>query len=114
VIYVACGDSTKLNEYREMAKNHGLIVKDKWDVVDAEDRAKLEQLSFDQLGVVDYIVLKKAIFFVGVASSSLSHQLGHFRHLAQFGDLEYIGKDFQQFLIGKQWMRNLWVGNMWS
>jgi hypothetical protein len=70
VIYAACGDSAKLDEYRQMAKKHNLIVKDKWDLMDSEDKEKLHKMSFDQLGVVDYLILKKALFFLGVASRS--------------------------------------------
>jgi GDP-fucose protein O-fucosyltransferase len=100
LMYVACGDVEKLQKFKQFAKNKGILVQDKWDLADENYKLRMKSMEFDRLALVDFVVLQHSQFFVGVTGSTFSRAVAQQRHAAQFGDLDYHGKDTQQYLIG--------------
>ncbi|KAF3163366.1 hypothetical protein TWF225_002076 [Orbilia oligospora] len=77
-IYVACGDKKGIERFRELAALRGYIVLDKWGVLgnDTESLSKIDKLSFDERGLLDYAVLLNGYFFLG---SSFSYTVANMR-----------------------------------
>ena len=113
ILYTACGDAEKLTKFKETAQRFGVDVVDKWQLIDESDRKLLEDLRFDQLGILDYVVLRHSQVFWGVGGSTFSHSLALWRHLYQFGNLYYYGNDFQQKLLGPKWVQRNLYDIMW-
>eukprot|EP00026_Physarum_polycephalum_P008579 Phypoly_transcript_08667.p1 GENE.Phypoly_transcript_08667~~Phypoly_transcript_08667.p1 ORF type:complete len:389 (+),score=61.64 Phypoly_transcript_08667:179-1345(+) len=110
-VFVACGDLDQLQEFKTKASPHGWNVVTKWDLVSAQEKEMMDELDFDQLGIVDFEVLVHSTYFVGAGLSSLSSSVGLRRHIAQYGDFEYTEDDAQQYLIGK---KNSFYGRLWG
>lgn len=71
--YVASGNLTEAHKLAEAAKHKlGLSLISKDDLLDEEDLEELHSLSWDQQGLVDYIVLAGAEYFAGNSRSSFS------------------------------------------
>jgi hypothetical protein len=111
--YVACGEEEKLATFTALAKEKGVKVVHKWTLLDGEeDKQYLKTLQFDQLGIIDRVVLEKATFFYGVGLSSYSFMLGMERHVVQFGNLDYRPFDEErQYLFGQA--AEMWLGITW-
>ncbi|EWC45944.1 hypothetical protein DRE_04737 [Drechslerella stenobrocha 248] len=65
-IYVACGNQTSVEEFRELAAARGYSVIDKWGILagDTESLSQIDKLSFDAKGLLDYAVMLNGYFFL--------------------------------------------------
>lgn len=86
VAYVASGNATETDKLRAAAASAeaplgGLTLVSKTDLLDAASVAELEALSWDQQGLVDYIVLTGAAYFMGNSRSSFTISVSLKRHL---------------------------------
>ena len=113
VLYTACGEATKLKQFKQLASKLGVVVVDKWDLIEAADRKRMDELWFDQLGILDFVVLRHAQFFWGFGGSSFSHALALWRHMNQFGNMHYQGEDYQSKLMGPKWVQPLLYDILW-
>jgi hypothetical protein len=88
-VYVSCGDSTAIQRFRDILVPYGYIVHDKWTLLTdlKETLNKVESLSFDQKGIVEYQVLVEARFFLGVIMSSMSSLIAFARTVDEPEDL---------------------------
>lgn len=112
IAYVACGEEEKLAQFTTLAATRGVQVVHKWNLLNEAGREFLSALDFDQMGMVDRLVLEKADYFYGVAGSSFSFSLGQHRHQVQTGNMEYFARsDERQYLEGAE--GDMWYGLMW-
>ncbi|KAI1758703.1 hypothetical protein GGR53DRAFT_215549 [Hypoxylon sp. FL1150] len=86
VAYIATGDALEAQNFAgaaiEMAR---MRVVTKADLLDDEDYEELQSLSWDQQGLVDFVVLLGSDFFVGTMPSSFSVYMAMKRHLKTGG-----------------------------
>ncbi|OTA55953.1 hypothetical protein K449DRAFT_387723 [Hypoxylon sp. EC38] len=86
VAYIATGDPLEAQNFAgaaiEMAQ---MRVVSKADLLDDEELEELDSLSWDQQGVIDFIVLLGSDFFVGTMPSSFSIYMAMKRHLKTGG-----------------------------
>ncbi|KAI2622295.1 hypothetical protein GGR54DRAFT_629858 [Hypoxylon sp. NC1633] len=86
VAYIATGDPLQAANFAgaaiEMAQ---MRVTSKTELLDDQDLDELEELSWDQQGLVDFIVLLGCDFFVGAMPSSFSVYMAMKRHLRTGG-----------------------------
>ncbi|KAI1134437.1 hypothetical protein F5Y05DRAFT_398825 [Hypoxylon sp. FL0543] len=86
VAYIATGDPLEAENFAgaaiEMAQ---MRVVSKADLLEDEDLEELESLSWDQQGLIDFIVLLGSDFFVGAMPSSFSVYMAMKRHLRTGG-----------------------------
>lgn len=92
VVYVASGNQTVVRLFAEDLsrrfaedpdpdnRNRNVTVVTKYDLLHGADRRWLESLSFDQQGLVDFMVMFKASAFMGVAHSSFPWNVALRRH----------------------------------
>ncbi|CZR57857.1 uncharacterized protein PAC_07746 [Phialocephala subalpina] len=80
VIYLASGDVHELYKFTQDAHLYNITVSTKHDLVNGEDKTKLENLTFDQQALVDYLVLMKSSEFAGVGHSSFAWNIALWRH----------------------------------
>lgn len=73
-LYVSCGDQRAIQIFREKMAPLNYTVHDKWTLLaESPDLlAKMENLTFDQKGIVEYKTLTAADYFYGVGLSSMS------------------------------------------
>lgn len=84
--YVASGNLTEADKFRAAAaEKAGMVVVSKADILDEEDLQELSTMSWDQQGLVDYIVLIGADYFMGNSRSSFSISVSLKRHLKDEG-----------------------------
>ncbi|KAI0478390.1 hypothetical protein GGR56DRAFT_320336 [Xylariaceae sp. FL0804] len=84
--YLATGNRSEAARFAEAAVEVAqLRVVTKQDVLRGPDLAELEALSWDQQGIVDFIVLLGAEYFVGTMPSSFSVYTAMHRHLRTGG-----------------------------
>lgn len=84
--YVASGNLTETHKFARAAKDKiGLTLVSKDDLLDEEDLAELHSLSWDQQGLVDYVVLAGAEYFTGNSRSSFSISMCMKRNLKEDG-----------------------------
>lgn len=81
LMYVASGDLAALERVREESVEKGIAVVTKYDLLSETSLQELNELTFDQQGIVDYLVLRNSTFFVGTAPSSFSYEIAYSRHL---------------------------------
>jgi hypothetical protein len=77
VVYVASGNATELERFREKAAANEppLTVTSKFDLLEANEAAALRELTWDQQGLVDYEVLKRCSKFSGIVKSSFAFNI---------------------------------------
>lgn len=104
VAYVASGNQTVVDLFAEglskrlatnssSAKNNVTVVT-KHDLLQGPDRRQLDSLTFDQQGLVDFLVMFKASAFMGVAHSSFPWNVALRRHeLSKYADYANEGSD---------------------
>ncbi|KAE8448694.1 hypothetical protein EG329_008909 [Mollisiaceae sp. DMI_Dod_QoI] len=80
VIYLASGDVSQLARFTEDAHKYNISVSTKHDLVSGEDKRLLDNLTFDQQALVDYLVLTKSSEFAGVGHSSFAWNIALWRH----------------------------------
>lgn len=84
--YVASGNLTEAHKFAKAAKQKfGMALVSKDDLLDEEDLEELHSLSWDQQGLVDYIVLAGAEYFTGNSRSSFSISMCQKRQLKMNG-----------------------------
>jgi len=74
-IYCATGNETEFLHFQRIAGKEKINVLSKWMVLTTEERAQLKKMTFDQQGIVDFLVLLKSQFMSGITNSSFSAQL---------------------------------------
>lgn len=80
IIYLASGDVKELARFSEDAQKFNLTVTTKHDLVDGEDKKQLDDFTFDQQALVDFLVLEKSSEFAGVGHSSFAWNIALWRH----------------------------------
>jgi len=80
-IYVATGDQSIDERFRDEMSNLDAKIVTKWDLASSNNQLKdqLNQLRFDQLGIVDYEVLRSSTSFFGMSLSSYTFGIGYER-----------------------------------
>lgn len=81
LIYVASGDLAQISRFTAEASRHNIKVETKHSLLSPTSLTQLNQLSFDQQGLVDFLVMLKASDFAGVAHSSFAWSIALKRHL---------------------------------
>ena len=99
VVYTACGDAKKLEQFRQIGERLGIMVTGKWNYILEEDREFANSLAFDQVAILDYLVLRHSQYFWGNYLSSFSYPIAFWRHVAQFNNFHYMNSEYQ-FLEG--------------
>ncbi|PSR79738.1 hypothetical protein BD289DRAFT_462853 [Coniella lustricola] len=86
IAYVASGDLNETHKLAAAAREKlGMTLVSKSDLLQGDDLAQLQSMSWDQQGLVDYIVLAGADYFTGNGRSSFSISLAQKRHLKAEG-----------------------------
>ncbi|KKY38836.1 putative alternative oxidase [Diaporthe ampelina] len=86
VAYVATGNLSEAHKFSAAANDQlGMAVVSKADILTGDDAVELASLSWDQQGLVDYIVLVGSEYFVGNSRSSFSILTIQKRHLKEDG-----------------------------
>ena len=80
VMYVASGDLEQLHRFTADAAVRNVSVETKHRLLPDSSLATLNQMSFDQQGLVDFLVMLKASDFAGVAHSSFAWSIALKRH----------------------------------
>lgn len=85
--YLATGDAAEAEKFVRAAATElsNMKVVGKRDLLEGEDLAELNSLTFDQQGIVDAVVLLASDFFVGTMPSSFSVYIAMKRHLRTGG-----------------------------
>lgn len=84
--YLATGDAKAKKKFKDQAKREADVqVYSAETLLEADDLAALQALTWDQRGIVDWVVLLDSDFFTGVTPSSFSILLGLRRHLRTAG-----------------------------
>lgn len=111
VVYVASGDQgvvTLFAEYlseriaedytlspeKNGVRNRNVTVVTKYDLLKGDDRQQLDNLTFDQQALVDFLIMFKASAFMGVAHSSFPWTVALRRHeLSRYAGVANAGSD---------------------
>ncbi|OBT69983.1 hypothetical protein VE03_00387 [Pseudogymnoascus sp. 23342-1-I1] len=80
-VYIASGDQEEVVKFAHEAAEKNITVLTKFDVLGAEDAAQLEALTWDQQGMVDFLVMLRASQFAGVGHSSFAWNIALVRHV---------------------------------
>ena len=86
--YLATGDSFEADRFAKLANSQhgiGVMTKEKLLQSHPQDLKILKSLTWDQQGLIDFIVLLNADYFVGVNPSSFSMNIALKRHLKMEG-----------------------------
>ena len=77
LIYVASGNASELERFREKAAAHrpALNVTTKFDLLPALEAQALKKMTWDQQALVDYEVLQRSSVFGGIVKSSFSYNI---------------------------------------
>jgi hypothetical protein len=113
VVYTACGDTEKIINFKKLGNQLGVVVMDKWDIMLEDDKKYVGILPFDQLAILDFLILMHAQYFWGLAGSSFSHTLAVWRHVEQFNNFHFKNADIQQRLTGQPKMIDTFVDIFW-
>jgi hypothetical protein len=81
--YLACGDETEAKRFSDKALNQTMPVRiaTKMSLLKGEDLMQLKNLTWDQQGLVDFLVLTKSTHFTGCSFSSFTMNIAFKRHL---------------------------------
>lgn len=68
-VYVSSGDQAAIQEFRERLEPLGFTVHDKWTILQSKPEvlALVDDMDFDSKGIIDFEVLVRAQFFMGVS-----------------------------------------------
>ncbi|KAG4431120.1 hypothetical protein IFR05_013407 [Cadophora sp. M221] len=80
VMYVASGNVDEIARFADDAKAYNLSVTTKHQLLEGDDKTKLEAFTFDQQALVDYLILLKSSDFAGVGHSSFAWNIALWRH----------------------------------
>jgi len=112
-IYCATGNETEFMNFQRIAGQAEIVVLSKWMVLTNEERKQLKRMTFDQQGIVDFLVLLKSQFMSGITSSGFSAQLKTRReYFAKKKDpkvnVETIGKFLESESNWQPYLEMLW------
>ncbi|KFY42161.1 hypothetical protein V495_04643 [Pseudogymnoascus sp. VKM F-4514 (FW-929)] len=79
-VYIASGDQEEVAKFAGEAVEKNITVSTKFDVLGPEDVAQLKEMSWDQQGMVDFLVMLRSSQFVGVGHSSFAWNVALVRH----------------------------------
>lgn len=99
-IYIASGDADSIEKFSKSAKEHGLTVATKFDLLTSLDAERLSSLSWDQQAMVDFLLLRQSLFFVGFAPSSFAFALAFARHLDVKPERFSLPEDLRSKIVG--------------
>lgn len=114
-VYVATGSQAGFERLKHRLTGEFDIkhVLTKYQVLDGEDLAALKGLSWDQQGLVDYLILMRSEYFMGIMQSTFAQNLAARRHLLQNGSETTIwrgDRDERSLLVGpRREYINHWV-----
>lgn len=80
VIFAASGNDADLEKFAVKAKPLGIDVVNKFDLLEGNDLRELENMSWDQRGLIDFEILLRGEQYGGYARSSFSHNMAFRRH----------------------------------
>jgi hypothetical protein len=86
LIYVAFGDRSEVAKLSAEAASRNMTVITKFDILDSQEVAALEAMSWDQQGMVDFLVMMRASVFGGVGHSSFAWNVALGRHVLVGGE----------------------------
>jgi GDP-fucose protein O-fucosyltransferase len=90
-IYVASHNASDFEHFRSDAgEASGLSVTTAFELLAGDDLAAFQALTWDQKGLVDYQILSRASYFVGVAESTFSWSVAIRRHVRS-AMLDFLG-----------------------
>ncbi|KAL1896760.1 hypothetical protein Sste5346_004393 [Sporothrix stenoceras] len=90
LVYLATGNATEAAKFRDRAQEQGMQVFTKDELLQNQPALQqLQALTWDQQALVDYIVLLRGDFFLGVSPSSFSMTIAAKRHLTAGNDGMY-------------------------
>ncbi|KXH67656.1 hypothetical protein CSAL01_03579 [Colletotrichum salicis] len=98
VMYVASGNETQMAMLEADAVPRGVRVVTKHDLLTGKNRKRLDTLTWDQKGTIDFLVMLGAAQFGGVGPSSFAWNVALKRHLFT----KEISKEKDAFLKGPQ------------
>lgn len=81
LVYLACGDQRQVEAFKAAGALRGWDVTDKWTLAqgDGEILSMINDLAFDFQGAVDYGIMLKSHFFMGITGSAFSSTVGNAR-----------------------------------
>ncbi|KAJ4397471.1 hypothetical protein N0V93_001700 [Gnomoniopsis smithogilvyi] len=81
LLYLACGDQSQIERFRESASQRGWAVTSKYDIVqdDTDTLSQLAAMPFDFQGAVDMGIMLKSHFFLGITGSAFSSTIANMR-----------------------------------
>lgn len=82
VIYVTSGNLTEVTRLASDASRYNIRVTTKHELLPPADLQQLNELAWDQQGLVDFLVMLKASDFAGIAHSSFAWSIALKRHLS--------------------------------
>lgn len=95
-IYLASGSRSAFDEFSKVAKvDLQSVCTSKSLLLHGTELTKLQALTWDQQALIDYLVLLKSNYFLGMAQSSFSQNLASRRHLLKNGTDTLIWRGFQ-------------------
>jgi hypothetical protein len=73
-LYISCGDQRAIQRFRDKMEPLNYTVHDKWTLLNQSEEllTKMNNLTFDQKGIVEYETLTAADYFIGAGMSSMS------------------------------------------
>jgi hypothetical protein len=84
--YLACGNASDSQKFAEKAWSQlNLNVTSKLDLLKGNQLQRLQDLSWDQQALVDYLVLSKSTHFTGCSFSTFTMNIAFKRHLMTGG-----------------------------
>ncbi|KFY78763.1 hypothetical protein V499_02116 [Pseudogymnoascus sp. VKM F-103] len=81
LIYVASGDQDEVAKLSAEAAAKNMTVTTKFDVLGKEEVERMDKMSWDQQGMVDFLVMTRASVFGGVGHSSFAWNVALGRHV---------------------------------
>jgi hypothetical protein len=95
LVYLACGDPEQVKIFETAGKERGWEVTHKWRVAEGNEEtlAMIKELAFDFQGAVDYGVMVKSEFYIGITGSAFSSTVANARDTTG----RYRGSSFDVF-----------------
>lgn len=106
IIYLASGEVNRTILFKKLAGKRGAKVVDKWNLADEETKEEMKKMDFDQIALVDYIILHHSQYFKGSGLSSYSYSLVASRYFYQFGSLVF---NPEKYVMGRQSQLTRWI-----
>ncbi|KAE9369774.1 hypothetical protein N431DRAFT_485614 [Stipitochalara longipes BDJ] len=81
LVYLACGDAEQVKIFEKAGKERGWEVVHKWAVAEGNEETlgMIKDLAFDFQGAIDFGVMVKADFYIGITGSAFSSTVANAR-----------------------------------